>query len=300
MSKKQAWVDQLVVDEEITDTGILNKDQISSWCQEYNGTFEASITEESFKRLLRKARWKSNTNTSPPKHLVVETERENMGNVLVIGDLHLPFTREGYLEFCLEMKKKHNCKTIVFIGDLVDNHYSSFHDSDPDSDHSAKGELNKVKQEIKKWYKAFPDAFVCEGNHDLIPQRKMFSAGLSSQWLKPMSEVLNTPNWLFAQSFVFDNVEYTHGTGRQARQRMKQDLINIVIGHFHSKSYIEYLVGRVYKLFSLQVGCGIDDKSFAFAYGKNFAKSHINAGLVKDNGTLPIIEYMDLKRDYTL
>jgi hypothetical protein len=75
---------------------------------------------------------------------------------------------------------------------------------------------------------------------------------------------------------------------------MKQDLINVVSGHYHSQSYIDYIVGRSYRLFACQVGCGINDKSFAFAYGKQFAKCHINCAIIKDEGKLPILEYMDI------
>lgn len=299
MTVKQIWINQLVLDENIDNTRILSSSQITNWCKEYNDTFRSDISEESFKRFLRKARWNNYSEKEPQEITQIETVRNNVGNVLAIGDLHEPFTRKGYLEFCKEMYIKHNCKTVVFIGDIADNHYSSFHDSDPDSDYSAGQELTKLKEEIQKWYEAFPYALICEGNHDLIPQRKMFSAGLSKQWIKPMSEVLDTPNWQFSQEFILDNVYYNHGTGRKARGRMKQDLISLVQGHYHSESYIEYLVGRTYRIFACQIGCGIADKSFAFAYGKNFAKSHINVGIIKDNGTLPIIEYMDLKKDYT-
>ena len=298
MSRQQDWVDQLVLEEGIDNTRILSREVISNWCKEYNETFHTDVTEESFKRMLRKSRW-GTEQKEPSVIKEVETERVDVGNVLIIGDLHLPFTLQGYREFCKEMQKKHKCKTVVFAGDLVDNHYSSFWNSDPDAHHSAGGELDKVKENIQLWYKDFPNALVLYGNHDLIPQRKVFNAGLSKQWLRPLSEVLDTPNWEYAEEFVLDNVIYTHGTGRKARQRMSQDLVNIVIGHYHSESYIDFLVGKDYRLFAMQVGCGIERKSFAFAYGKAFAKPHINCGIIKDNGKLPIIEYMDLDKDYT-
>jgi hypothetical protein len=57
---------------------------------------------------------------------------------------------------------------------------------------------------------------------------------------------------------------------------------------------VEYFVGLKTKLFALQVGCGIDVKSYAFAYGKHFKKPIIGAAVVLNNGKLPIIELMDL------
>jgi metallophosphoesterase superfamily enzyme len=214
-------------------------------------------------------------------------------NVLIIGDLHAPFIKDGYLEFCKEIYKKYNCNEVVFIGDIVDSHFSSFHDADPDG-HSAGEELKKAIVDIQDWYSAFPVAKVCLGNHDLIPNRKAFNAGLSKRWIKTMDEVLKTPNWTYDEEFIINKVLYTHGTGRKAAPRMKADLISIVQGHYHSESYVQYSVGKFSKLFAMQVGCGVDDKSYAMAYGKHFNKSHINCGVVLEDGKLPILEYMNL------
>ena len=42
-------------------------------------------------------------------------------NVLVVGDLHAPFTRKGYLEHCIEVYNNYQCNQVVFIGDIIDN-----------------------------------------------------------------------------------------------------------------------------------------------------------------------------------
>lgn len=216
-----------------------------------------------------------------------------INNTLIIGDLHAPFTRAGYLDFCKEIRDKYFCNNIIFIGDLVDNHFSSFHDTDPDG-HGAAEELRLAKLQLQEWYKAFPVAKVCIGNHDLIPIRKSFNAGLSKMWIKSISEVLNTPNWEYEEEFLIDDVLYVHGTGRKAINRMQADLISVVQGHYHSESYIQYAVGKFKKMFAMQLGCGVDDKSYAMAYGKHFDKMHINCGVVLDGGNLPILEYMKL------
>ena len=51
--------------------------------------------------------------------------------ILVIGDIHAPFVLDGYLEFCQETYARHNCNQVIYIGDILDNHYSSFHQTDP-------------------------------------------------------------------------------------------------------------------------------------------------------------------------
>ena len=212
--------------------------------------------------------------------------RKYKGNILVIPDLHAPFTLEKFLPFCKMISKKYNCEKVVFLGDLVDNHFSSFHDNNPDMDGAGK-ELDKAIEIIAEYHEAFPNAKVCVGNHDAIPDRKAFAGGLSNRWIKDMSEVLDTPTWTYSEEHIIDNILFTHGTGRQAKSRCLQEGISVAQGHFHSKSYIEFFQHRNDLKFAMQLGCGIDRDSMAFAYGKNFAVPQLNIGIIKNN--VPII-----------
>ena len=120
----------------------------------------------------------------------------NSDNILIIGDLHAPFTLPKYLDFCKEQQKKYNCGKVIFIGDIIDNHYSSYHESDPDG-MSAGDELDKAIQDIQAYYDAFPKATVIIGNHDRLVYRKAFSGGVSKRWVKEYKDVLKVPNWEF-------------------------------------------------------------------------------------------------------
>ena len=66
------------------------------------------------------------------KRVAFENLIKKERRILVIGDLHAPFILDGYLEFCQETYSKFNCNQVIFIGDILDNHYSSFHGTDPD------------------------------------------------------------------------------------------------------------------------------------------------------------------------
>ena len=69
----------------------------------------------------------------PHEIVVLEKMREaETRNVLVIGDLHEPFCLDGYLDFCIEQYYTYNCTEVVFIGDVIDNHYSSYHEASAD------------------------------------------------------------------------------------------------------------------------------------------------------------------------
>lgn len=214
-------------------------------------------------------------------------------NVLVIGDLHAPFIKDGYLDFCKRMYEQHNCTEVVLIGDILDNHFSSYHETNADGFGGAE-ELERAKVQIQEFYEAFPFAKVCIGNHDRLPNRKAFTGGLSSRWVKAIGEVLETPNWDYAEQHIIDNVLYWHGDGMNIRRKGNTEAISIVQGHLHSQSFYEAYCGSTSMRFVLQIGCGVDKSAYAFAYAKNFPKPQINVGIVKDNGRWALIEHMDL------
>lgn len=198
--------------------------------------------------------------------------------ILVIGDIHAPFTLDGYLEFCEDMYSRYNCNQVIFIGDIIDNHYASFHATDPDG-MGGGDELDVAIEHVKMWSESFPVADVCIGNHDRIIMRKAFDSQIPSRWIKSYNEVLGT-NWNWVEHVVYDDVQYIHGEGGTARTKSKNDMMSTVQGHIHTQAYVEWSVGKMFKIFGMQVGCGIDSKSYAAAYAKNFKKQAIGCGVV--------------------
>ena len=209
-------------------------------------------------------------------------------NVLIIGDIHAPFNLKNYLLFCRKQQEKFKCGRVIFIGDLVDNHFSSYHESDPDG-LSAGDELDLAINEIQKYYKVFPEADVIIGNHDRLVYRKAFSGGVSKRWIKEYKEVLGTPNWNFVENVELFDININHGEGGTARAKMKKELQSQIQGHLHSDFYVEYIVGKNFRIFGMQVGCGVDHKSYAMEYGKNFKKPAIGCGVLLNKGTLPMV-----------
>ncbi|MGH1436598.1 MAG: metallophosphoesterase [Lewinella sp.] len=212
--------------------------------------------------------------------------------VLCIGDLHEPFCLDGYLDFCISTYLKYKCNRVVFIGDCVDNHYSSYHEADPDG-FSGGDELDLAIFKLKAWYKAFPNADWIIGNHDRIIGRKAMTAAISRRWVRDYNQVLEVPKWKMHEELTIDGVQYIHGEGGTARTRAKGDLVSTVQGHLHTQAYTEYWVGKNYKIFGMQVGCGIDAKSYAMAYAKQFKKPAIGCGVII-NGKQAINVMMDL------
>tara|TARA_B100001057_G_scaffold478300_1_gene548549 strand:- start:468 stop:1187 length:720 start_codon:yes stop_codon:yes gene_type:complete len=198
--------------------------------------------------------------------------------ILVIGDIHAPFVLDGYLEFCQETYAKHNCNQVIFIGDILDNHYSSFHQTDPNGLGGGQ-ELEYAIAIVQEWYKAFPVADVLIGNHDRIIMRKAIDSDVPQQWIKSYNEVLGV-NWNWTERIVYDGVQFVHGEGGTARTKAKNDMMSTVQGHIHTQCYTEWLVGRNFRVFGMQVGCGIDGGSYAAAYAKHFKKQAIGCGVV--------------------
>lgn len=225
--------------------------------------------------------------------LLLNLRKQEGSNILVIGDLHEPFCLDAYLEFCKKQYDKFNCNEVVFIGDIIDNHYSSYHESNPDG-MGGGDELDLAIERIARWYEAFPKATVIIGNHDRIIMRKAQTSDIPKKWIKSYKEVLNTPKWNFVERYVKNNVQYIHGEGGTARTKCRADMMNTVQGHLHTQCYTEHYVGQNYRVFGTQVGCGIDHESYAMAYAKYGKKPAVGCAVVLDNGTLPINLLMSL------
>jgi len=224
--------------------------------------------------ILKQTRPRLRGNVRKAYEYIVKKERR----ILVIGDLHEPFCLDGYLEFCKEQYSRWNCNQVIFIGDVIDNHYSSYHESDPDGFGGGQ-ELERATTKVAKWRDAFPKADVLIGNHDRIIMRKAFSSAIPKAWVKSYNEVLGT-NWNWIERIEYDGVQYVHGEGGTARTKAKNDMMSTVQGHIHTQSYCEWMVGRNFRVFGMQVGCGVDWKSYAAAYAKHFKKQAIGCGVV--------------------
>jgi len=218
------------------------------------------------------------------------TKDEN--RILVIGDLHCPFDLEEYFDFCKEAYAKYNCNKVVFIGDVVDNHFSSYHETDSDGLGGA-DELDLAIKRLKRYYKEFPIADVIIGNHDRMIMRKAQTSAIPSKWIKSYKEVLEVPTWNFVERVVYDDVQYIHGEAGTARIKSRADMLSTVQGHLHTQAYTEYTVGRRFKIFGTQVGCGIDFDSYAMAYAKAGKKPAVGVAIIL-GGHTPINCLMDL------
>ena len=211
------------------------------------------------------------------------------GNVLIIGDTHEPFCHPNYLEFCKEVQKRCRCKTVVHIGDLVDNHSISYHEHDPNG-WSPLEEMKQTDVVLKRWFKAFPKLKLCRGNHDALVDRKGKTVGLPKRCFKDFRDIWELPKeWEDGFEFVIDNVLYKHGNGfsgdRGHVKAAEKSRLSTVIGHIHSFAGVNYMASSRDLIFGMNCGSGIDTNKYAFAYGKDFpSKPILSVGVVTDFG----------------
>jgi len=210
------------------------------------------------------------------KHRTKEVE-----NILIIGDTHCPFDLDTYLDFLVNTYEKYNCNRVIHIGDELDNHFSSYHETDANA-MGGGDELAFAKKRLARYYKQFPDVDVIIGNHSRLIMRKAQSGGVPKEWIRDYNEVLGVPNWRFHTELEINGVLYAHGEGGTARGKCKADLQSVVQGHLHTQLYVEYVVGRKNRVFGMQVGSGIDHEAYAFGYAKAGKKPAIGCGVVID------------------
>jgi len=220
------------------------------------------------------------------------TKKES--RILVIGDLHCPFDLDEYFDFCKETYEKWNCNQTILIGDVIDNHYSSYHETSISDELLTGGqELELAIERLQRYYKEFPVADVILGNHDRLISRKSQTSAIPSKWIKSYKEVLEVPSWNFTERIEYDGVQYIHGEAGTARTKSKADMQSTVQGHLHTQAYSEFSVGRNFKIFGTQTGCGIDFDSYAMAYAKAGKKPAIGCAVIL-GGHTPINCMMDL------
>lgn len=221
-----------------------------------------------------------------------------MARVLVIGDLHAPVCRKGYLQFCKTIYKKYNCNKVVFTGDVVDWHAISFHVKHPECP-GPKDEYKLAKTEVRKWNQAFPEADVCIGNHDERPERLAQTVNIPAAFLKDYRTLWDTPGWKWDYSFWINGVYYTHGTNtggiHPAWTAVGKMGESVVLGHNHSRAGIKWRANPVRRFFAMDVGCGIDVKAWQFVYGRDYTDRPIMACGVVLNG-IPYHEIFPAER----
>lgn len=210
--------------------------------------------------------------------------------VLIISDLHIPYSVRGYLRFLKNLKTKFKPHIIINIGDELDYHDMSMHDSDKDLDSAGK-EMDKAIKELQEGlHKLFPKMFLLESNHGSMTLRRAKKHGIPLRTLRPLPDLYETPKWTWHEDILLETSEgpvyLCHGKSGTYGKMVKEAMgASCIQGHFHGKFEITYHRGVLGTRYNMFVGCLIDVDSLAMAYGRNFTvKPILGCGGIADSG----------------
>jgi len=196
------------------------------------------------------------------------------GCILVIPDQHIPYHHPDMLAFLAAVKKAFPIDLVVNLGDEVDHHALSFHDSDPNLDSAGK-ELEKSLPVLAELHKLYPQQLVCSSNHGSLAFRKAKAHGIPVQYLKSYRDVLfpkgGAPGWSWAEVWRINTplglVQFQHQSSNPTADAA-HNRCNLMVGHNHGRYGVDYAASSDFLYWGATSGCLIDNDSYAFAYGR--------------------------------
>jgi transposase len=230
----------------------------------------------------------------------VDTEEDN-SRILFISDMHIPYHHKDLLPFLKHLKVKYNPTRVICLGDELDQHSLSFHDSDPDLP-NAGDEIRRALPIIKEVFELFPVMDIIESNHGSLVWRKAKTNGIPKHYIKTYNDVLGVDEgwkWSFDLTLTLPNGQKCyvhHGKSSDVVKLGQQMGMHAVQGHYHNTFKVDYWGNPTGLYFGMQCGCLVDDSSLAFSYNNvNIQRPVIGTGLIIDG--VPILEAMILDKN---
>lgn len=196
----------------------------------------------------------------------------------VISDTHIPGNVDNALDFCVKAFLEKGVEQIVHIGDLVDHHYISRWPIELDALNPTE-EAELAKSELRRWVRHFPKMYLCHGNHDCIPSRRLKEVGLPEEvFMRTINEIYDLPpTWVWADSFLlFNSVLIDHGLGSPGMYGAKNTAnklgVSYVQGHTHANAAVYNIPRPILNAAAMNVGCLVDVDKYNARYGKLYFK----------------------------
>lgn len=228
-------------------------------------------------------------------------ENQDNSRILLISDMHIPYHHPDLIPFLKHLKSKYKPTRVICLGDELDKHALSYHDSDPDLP-SAGDELRKSLPTVQELFEMFPAMDIIESNHGSLVWRKAKTFGIPKHYIKSYNDVLGVDSgwrWSFDLTIKLPNGQYCyihHGKSSKIINLSQQMGMCAVQGHYHESFKIDYWGNPNGLFWGMQCGCLIDDDALAFSYNNvNIKRPVVGTGLIIDS--LPILEPMLLDKD---
>jgi hypothetical protein len=193
-------------------------------------------------------------------------------SILVISDTQAPYHHISACDFLQAVKETINPDLVVHIGDEVDLHSISFHTKNPNL-FGPRDELKQARVFCHYLERMFPNMTLLESNHGSLLYRKAIECGLPEEMVRSYNDVLQVKRgWKWVPDLMVETahgtVYFDHGQKETALRLRNRYGMSVVQGHRHAEAYVDWRKNPFGDHFAMQVGCLIDDKSYAFSYNK--------------------------------
>lgn len=264
------------------------KSTVSDFLRDYNAERTAARVDDMYQE---------------PVRAVKDAKEHDNSRILFISDMHIPYHHAGLIPFLAGLKLRYNPTRIICLGDELDKHAMSFHDSDPDL-MSAGDELRASLPVIAELERMFPEMDIIDSNHGSMVYRKAKANGLPRRYIRSYNEVLGVgPGWVWHNDMTIvlpetdilpeQKVYIHHGKSADAIKTSQAMGMSHICGHYHESFGIKYWANPNGRYFAINAGCLIDDDSFAFSYNNvNLKRPFIGTALIIDG--VPVLEAMPL------
>jgi len=216
--------------------------------------------------------------------------RKSRQVILTLSDLHFPFNHPKTFSFLEYLKAHYKPTKIIGIGDELDLYKLSRYDPDPDS-LGCLQEITMGLEKMEKLYSIFPKVDACTSNHSARGARRAFAAGIPKLFLKSIHSWMKAPKgWQWKDEYIIKTKSgpvrfwhgepYSPGTWHRAGPDQR---INSVLGHVHVNAGTYFNRVRDSEIWTMNVGCLVDESSYAMAYSKQYkTRPSYGTGLIID------------------
>lgn len=230
--------------------------------------------------------------------LLFDDKGYDNSRILFISDMHIPYHHPNTIPFLKMLKERYNPTRVICLGDELDKHALSFHDSDPDL-MSAGDELRAALPVIAELHELLPVMDLIDSNHGSMVFRKAKHHGIPRHYLKSYNDVLQVgEGWKWSHDLTLTlpsghKVFVHHGKSAEAIKTSQAMSMSHVCGHFHESFGVKYWANPHDLFFAINSGCLIHDDSYAYSYNNtNLKRPIIGTSLIIDG--VPILEAMPL------
>ena len=210
--------------------------------------------------------------------------------ILVIPDIHFPFSDWKAIKKIHAWKVKNRPDLIVFLGDVLDAKAWSRYPKDTD-DLSAQAEFDAAEADMKKLHKLFPKAILLMGNHDVRAMSKALEVHLPKQLINSLQDVFAFKGWVWhthTKPLVINTpsgkVAFMHGDEIQGTPSQKASKLGMSVVHGHThKASLSYVDTFTHQVYGMECGHVSDPDSKGMRYAvKNPVTSWLGFATIID------------------